>query len=481
MRGSGAIPGAGAGGNPSAGAAGGGEGGRTGVPLPGAIRPYAFPAVEQGRLANGMEVRVVHKLPFPVVTAMVVIRAGETAAPEDRGGLAVLSGDALEGGTVNRTSRELAMELESVGASFGAAAGWDSTTVALSCMADRLRGALPLLAEMVRSPAFPASDFERYRAQRLAAAAHRRMDPASLAADAYARFVFGDGDTYARPLSGTGSSLAGLGPGDARAFVKARYGPSQSALIVAGDIEPAEALALGERSFGGWSREVERAPEPRVSARRPGRRVHLVHRPGSVQSEIRVGHVGVSRFVADYFPVTVVNLVLGGFFSSRLNLNLRERNGFTYGVRSSFATRRGPGPFVVSTSVENAVTGAATEEIHREIETIAEKGPTEEEVEAATSYLAGVFPLRLETTGQIASRVAEMVIYDLPADYYRTYRDRVRRVTREQAAESAHRHIRPDALCTVVVGDADEVAGPLEALGIGPVVVHRDDEVSGGA
>ena len=423
---------------------------RTDAPPPGPIRPYAFPAVEQGRLGNGMEVRVVHKLPFPIVTAMVVIRAGETAAPEGRGGLAVLAGDALEGGTAHRTSRQLAKELEAIGASYGVAAGWDSTTAALSCMADHLSGALPLLAEMVRSPAFTASDFERYRSQRLAAAAHRGMDPASLAADAHGRFVFGEGDTYARPLAGTSSSVAGLGPGDAH--------------------------ALAERSFGGWGREVDPAPGPTVSARRPGRSVHLVHRPGSVQSEIRVGHVGVARSVEDYFPLTVLNLILGGSFSSRLNLNLRARNGFTYGVRSSFAPRRGPGPFVVSTSVESAVTGAATEEIFREIEGIVEDGPTGEEVDAATSYLAGVFPLRLETTGQIASRIAGMVVYDLPGDYYRTYRDRARGVTREQAAESARRHIRPDALCTVVVGDADVVAGPLEALGIGPVVVHREDE-----
>lgn len=445
------------------------------VPPPDAIRSHAFPDVEQGRLESGLETRIVHKAAFPVVTAMVVIRAGETAAAEGRGGLAMLTGDALEGGTVHRSSRELAGELEAIGASFGVAVGWDSTTAELSCMPEHLSGALPLLAEMVCSPAFAASDFERYRAQRLATAAHRRMDPASLAADAHARFVFCEGDDYARPLGGSESSLSGLGPGDAHAFAGARYGPSQAALVVAGDIEASEALALVEGTFGGWSREVGPAPEPIVSARRLERSVHVVHRPGSVQSELRVGHVGVARSVEDYFPLTVLNLILGGSFSSRLNLNLRERNGFTYGVRSSFAPRRGRGPFAVSTSVENSVTARAIEEIFREIEGIVEEGPTEEEVGAATSYLSGVFPLRLETTGQIASRIAEMVVYDLPRDYYHRYRDRVRGVTREQAAESARRHIRPEALCTVVVGDADRVAGPLEGLGIGPVLVHRED------
>ena len=453
-----------------------GTGGRDSAPAAGTIRAYEFPAVDEGRLHNGMGVRVVHKLPFPIVTAMVVIRAGETAAPPDQGGLAVLAGDALEGGTTRRSSRELAWELENIGASFGVAAGWDSTTVAVSCLAEHLPDAMPLLAEMVRSPAFAATDFNRYKAQRLAAAAHRRMDPASLAVDSHARFVFREGDGYARPRAGNEASLAGLDPDDAHRFVASRYGPAEAALVVAGDIEPSEALALAERDFGGWNRQVDCAPEPSVSPRLRERSVHVIHRPGAVQSEIRVGHVGVARSVGDYFPLMVLNLVLGGSFSSRLNLNLRERHGFTYGVRSSFATRRGPGPFAVSTSVESAVTAAAAGEIFREIETIVEEGPTVDEVEAATSYLAGVFPLRMETTGQIASSIGAMVVFDLPADYYHGYRDCVRQVTRAQAAESAQRHIHPGELCTVVVGDAGKVAPALEELGIGPVSVHEDSK-----
>lgn len=447
---------------------------RATAPAPDAIRPYAFPAVETGRLRNGMEVRVVQRLPFPIVTAMIVLRSGETASPDGQGGLAVLTGNALEGGTTRLSSRELARKLEDIGAGFGVAAGWDSTTVAVSCMAERLEEALPLLAEMVRSPAFPAPDFERYRAQRIAASEHRRMDPASLATDSYARFVFAEGDSYARPLAGTESSLAGLGPADAHAFASARYGPGEAVLVVAGDVEPAETVSRADEELGGWQRATEPGPGPKVEQRRRERAVHLVHRPGSVQSEIRVGHVGVARSVEDYFPLMVLNLVLGGSFSSRLNLNLRERNGFTYGVRSRFAPRLGPGPFAVSTSVENAVTAAAVGEVFREIEGIVGEGPTREEVEAATSYMAGVFPLRMETTGQIASRIAEMVVFDLPGDYYHTYRGMVREVTRDQAAEAARRHIRPDELCTVIVGDADEVAPELEALGVGPVSVHDE-------
>ena len=452
---------------------------RNSPPRAGPIRPYEFPPVLDEGLDNGMRLRIVHNLPGRLVTAMVVLRAGETGVPRGRSGLAVLTGDALEGGTARLSSRELAGRLEDIGASFGATTGWDYTTVSVSCLAEHLGQAMPLLAEMVRSPAFAPSEFQRFRAQRLATATHRRMDPGSLAADSFARFVFGEEGTYGRPLGGTESSLVTLDPACARDFVTSRYGPRQAAMVVAGDVESGEALELVDQAFGDWDHDVETPPEAVDGGGGRGRRVHVVHRGGSVQSEIRVGHVGVSRFVDDFFPLTTLNLVLGGSFGSRLNLNLRERHGFTYGVRSSFATRRGAGPFAVSTSVESAVTGAAVREIFSEIGTLVEQGPTEEEIAAATSYLAGVFPLRMETTGQIASRVAATLVFDLPADYYHSYRDRVRAVTRDQAAEAAQRHIRPDELCAVVVGEAGEVAPALEALGIGPVVVHTDERGPG--
>lgn len=448
---------------------------RSTPPEAGPIRPWEFPPVVDEILDNGMGLRVVHNLPGRLVTAMVVLRAGETGVRTGHGGLAVLTGDALEGGTTRLSSRELASQLEDIGASFGATTGWDYTTVGVSCLAEHLGRAMPLLAEMVRSPAFAPTEFQRYRAQRLATATHRRMDPGSLAADSFAHLVFGEEGTYGRSLGGSAASLGILDPVHARDFVAERYGPAQAALVVAGDVESREALELADLTFGDWDHHVETPPEVTEGDRDGARRVHVVHRGGSVQSEIRVGHVGASRFVGDFFPLTALNLVLGGSFGSRLNLNLRERNGFTYGVRSSFATRRGAGPFTVSTSVESAVTGAAVGEIFEEIEALVEQGPTEEEIGVATSYLAGVFPLRMETTGQIASRVAATVVFDLPADYYHSYRDRVREVTRDQAAEAARRHIRPDELCTVVVGEADEVVPALEALGIGPVTVHTDE------
>ena len=442
------------------------------VPSPGSMRPYAFPEVARIRLDGGMELRLVDSPSLPVVTAMLVVRAGESAIPADRAGLAVLAADALEGGTERRSAEELARALEDIGASWGAATGWDSTTVAVTCLPDHLSEAMPILAEMARWPSFDEEEFARHRARRQAAASQRLMAPAAMAADRFARAVYGERDVYGRPLIGTPASLEALTAGDAARLAK-RYGPASAALVLVGDLERSEAVALAESAWGGWEREAVPVPDAAPPLRARERSVHVVHRPGAVQSEIRIGHVGVSRAVEDYLPLVVFNLVLGGSFSSRLNLNLREKRGLTYGVRSSFAARRAAGPFSVSTAVETASTDSAVVEIVREIEAMATDGPTRDEVDAATSYLAGVFPLRLQSAGQIASRVAGSFIHDLPEGYNRSYRDRVREVTRGEAARAARRRLHPDGLCTVVVGDADVVRSQLEGLDMGEVAEHE--------
>lgn len=458
---------------------------RSGPPPAGEIRPYEFPEVFRRRLGNGLPVRIAPKVPFPLATAMVVLKAGETASPAGKEGLASLVGDALEGGTKALPERELALAMAEIGAGFGAATGWDSATVAVSSLAEHLPRTLELAADVVRAPAFETHAFDRRKAQRLAAARQRLMDPSSLAADAHARLMYRDGDTYARPAGGTDASLERITAQDARAFAAQFHRTSAATLVIVGDVEPDEAVAHAERFFGDWTPAAAPVVAPRARPRSRERSFHVIDRPGSVQAEIRAGHPGIARAEPDHLPLRVANLVLGGAFASRLNLNLRERNGYTYGVRSSFAARKGPGPFVVSTAVETEVAGAAVGEILREVEQMAKEGPTAEEVASATGYLAGVFPLRLETTGHLASRIAEAVVHDLPADYYGRYRDRVRAVTREETAQAARARLRADELCVVAVGDAKALAPQLEALDAGPVAVHpaagpADADLGGG-
>ncbi|HZD05038.1 MAG TPA: insulinase family protein, partial [Longimicrobiales bacterium] len=227
--------------------------------------------------------------------------------------------------------------------------------------------------------------------------------------------------------------------------------------------------------FADWVGDPPTRPDVDARPRSRERTVHVVHREGSVQSEIRIGHPGAPKTTPDYFPLLVANTVLGGAFTSRLNLNLREEHGFTYGVRSRFSFRRGAGPFSVSAAVGTDVTADAVREVVNELEGLVEDGPTEEETRAARDYIAGVFPLRLETTGQVAARVAELVVYGLPDDWHATYRDRVRAVEADSATEAVRRHIRPGEAQIVVVGDADAVTAPLEALGLGTVIIHEGE------
>ncbi len=442
------------------------------VPPAGPIRSFDFPPVHAEELDNGLRIRSVQVGRLPLVTAMLVLDAGEGLLDDSRAGLAVLTGDCLEGGTAKRTGVELAEALETIGAELSIGTGWDSTTVSMSCMADRFDDAMCLLAEVVLQPTFPDDEVERIRGQRLAAIRQREMDPAAIATTASRRLTYAKGVPYGRPLAGMVESVDPFSPDSAAGFVTARYRPKGSGLVVVGDVDAGQVRSLVETHFCEWAGGTELRREIGTEPRTRERGIVVVHRPDAVQSELRIGHVGQARSTPRYFPLRILNTVLGGAFTSRLNLSLREEHGFTYGVRSRFLVRRGAGPWCVSTAVGTDVTAKAVHEAVSEITTLVAEGPTEEEVGAARDYLAGVFPLELETTGQIAARIAELLVYDLPDDYYADYRDRIRSVTLEEASEAARRCIRPDEMTVVVGGDAEEVQGPLEDLGWGPVTVE---------
>jgi len=444
---------------------------RSRPPTPSAIRPFDFPDVDHREMGGGLDLRVARTDGFPVVSANLFVRAGESSLDEARAGLAVVAGDALEGGTRRRSGTELAEGLERLGARLGVSTGWEGTTVSLSCLAERLDEALGILAETILEPVFPDDEVTRIRNQQLAQIRQREMDPASLAADRAARRIFAPGVPYARPLGGSVASVAPLGREDLAEYAAAWYRPATGGLVIVGDVDFAEVEALVHGRLAGWSGSPPAREEFEVGPATRERRVWVVDRPGSVQSEIRVGHLGVERANPDVYALSVMNTLLGGAFTSRLNLNLRERNGFTYGVRSRFSLRSRPGSFQVSTAVASDVTAPAVREILGELERLVETGPVDDEVVAARDYIAGVFPLRLESTGQVASRIIEQVVFGLPEDYHRTYRDRIRSVTTDEALQVARRHVRPDEAQIVVVGDAEAVAPALEELDVGPVEV----------
>jgi predicted Zn-dependent peptidase len=427
--------------------------------------------VDRREVIDGLDLRTARLSRLPVVSVNLFLRAGESSLQQDRAGLAVMAGDALEGGTRRRTGSELAEAFERLGVRLAVSTGWEGTSVSISCLAERLEEALGLLAEAVLEPSFPADEVERARDQQLATIRQRAMDPASLASDEATRRIFAPGIPYARPLLGSEASVAPVTPGHLRGFTDAFFRPQSGGLVMVGDVDALEVGAMARERFAGWSGAPPTTDGFEVEPRTRERRIWVVNRPGSVQSGIRVGHVGVEQANPDVFPLKVLNTLLGGAFTSRLNLNLRERNGFTYGVRSRFSFRRLPGSFQVSTAVGSEVTAAAVREILAELEGLVSGGATRAEVEAARDYIAGVFPLRLESAGQVASRITEQIVFGLPDDYHSTYRDRIRAVSVADANEAGRRHVRPEEAQIVVVGDAEAVVGDLEALNVAPVEV----------
>jgi zinc protease len=433
--------------------------------------------VTRDALPNGMAVVVARHGDLPVVATSLAVRMGIADEPPERAGLARALSELLEAGTRRRDADELAWALEYAGIQLDVSAGWDSMVAGTTVPSARLDEAVELLAEVVREPSFPEEEVARARERQLAGLLQRRKDPRSLAADMSARFTFEEGVPYGRPASGTTETVGDINRPDVTAFYDASFGPAHAAFIVVGDVKPEQGLEVARRHFGDWQSDVAARRDFAVLPRVERTTIFLVDRPGSVQSELRITDVGVARSDPDYLPIRVMNTVLGGAFTSRLNMNLRERHGFTYGARSGFSARRQPGPFSIGAAVATDVTAAALREALAEVRLLQDQGPTPDEVDAARDYIAGILPLQLQTVEQLANRLAGQFVYDLPADYLATYQRRVRAVTLEETARVARDRLRPDRFAITVVGDAAAVAGDLEALNIGEVVRAAPPEV----
>jgi zinc protease len=446
-----------------------------GRPAPAPPRPYHFPPFARRTLPNGLRLVVapVHKL--PVVSAVAVVDAGAVTDPDGRDGLAMLTAHALAEGTASLDAVAFTERVERLGTAVDAGADWDASVVSLTALTPRFAEAFALLAEVLTQPAFPEREVERLKGERLAELLQLRAEPRGLADEMFMRALYAPSSRYARPDGGSEGAVAALTRDDVVAFHAARYRPAATTLVFAGDITVDDAERLAARTLGAWAGD---APPPATIDDAPAvraRRVQLVVKGDAPQSELRVGHVGVPRRHPDYFPITVMNAILGGLFNSRVNMNLREEHAYTYGAHSGFDWRVGAGPFGVWTAVKSDVTDAAAREVLKEIDRMRAEPPSADELSLATSYLDGVFPIRYETTAAIASALANLVIYGLPEDYFDTYRARVRAVTAEQVLDAARTYVRPEELQIVVVGDPAVVRGPLEALAFGETSVLDTD------
>ena len=459
--------------------------GRSHRPVPGPVPALRLPELERFRLGTGLRVWVGEAHAVPEVSIRLLVEAGASAeAPvsaeaggERDGssgpappGVADLVGRLLTEGAGERDATRMAEWLDRLGASFGASVRYEGAVLSMDLLSEVLPEALDFLAVAVRAPRFEPQEVERVRSERLDALRRQLDEPAIVADHALIEAIYGS-HLYGRPAGGTPETVRAVDRDAVQGFHARRFGARDGALVVFGDVRPAELCAALEARFGDWVEGPGRPDMPAPPSRAvAGGRVVLVDRPGSAQAEVRVGAVGLAYGAADLYAAQVANAVLGGLFNSRLNLNLREDKGWTYGARTGFRFRRERGPFSARTAVETRVTAPAIREILAELEGLVQRPPTHEEIRLAKNAMTLSLPLHFQTPGQVSRKVVQQIAYDLPADYWSRYRERVEVVTREEVVEVAGRLLRREDLALVVVTDAEAVRAELEAFG--PVEVR---------
>ena len=440
---------------------------RSKLPAPGAPRPFRFPTIERTTLAGGLDVRVITQRAAPIVSLTALVRGGSSADPADRPGLAAFTADLLDDGAGTLDGPGLADVLARIGAEADIEVWPDATVVTITTLARHVSRAASLLADLVMRPRLATDDIERVRGLRLDRLRQMRAQAASLADRALTRAIFGR-HPYGHPGIGDPDAVRATTADDIRGFHAHGYQARATTLVVAGDLDTAEAIALAEAAFGAWVPGPMNGAGPRVVGAPEGRgRVLVVARPGASQSELRVGQVSAARSTPDYHALILWNAVLGGQFVSRLNLNLRQEKGYTYGVRSGFDFRRDRGPFSIHTSVQTTATADATSEILREVRDLQSTRPvTPEELARAKAAVGLGYPRGFETAQQVARAVAQMSLHDIGPDHFEQFVPRLNAVTLDEVAAAAARHVRPDRLTAVVVGDPATVEPQLTARGL---------------
>lgn len=447
---------------------------RSRLPEQGKNPPFHFPAVERTTLASGLRVWSVRHVAIPVATVMLLVRRGASEDPAGKEGLAALTADMMDEGTGDLSAIAMHESLARIGAQLDSDIGPDATLFTLTVLSRFLRPGLSLLSDIVVRPTLREEDFARVRQLRLHRLVQLRDMPGAVADRAFMRLLYGSHPYGHTPL-GTESSLSSLTVNDVRAHHAAYLRPSDATLVVAGDCNHADVVQMAEALFSDWTgsapdRQPPLSPEPTKT------RLTVVPRPGASQSELRIGHVAVARSTPDYHPLVAANMVLGGQFTSRINMNLRADKGYTYGARSSFDFRRLPGPFSVQVSVQTAVTAAAIHEAMAEIHGLRGGRPvTEEELSLGVAALTRGYARNFETAEQLARAVTQLALYDLPEQYFDEFVPRMERVTVDDVTRVAVEHLDPARLSTLIVGDYFAVSRDLPRLNLGAASVLAAD------
>jgi zinc protease len=449
-------------------------------PTLGAPPTLRLPAITTRQLANGLTIVVVEQHELPLADAILEIRTGGEADAPGKMGTAALTAAMLNEGTTSRTALQIADQAAYLGVRVGTGSGWEQSTVSLHTPTAQLDSAMALFADVALRPAFQNADLERIRKVRLTSLQQQRDRGPSIADRAYAAAVFGDQHPYGRPLAGTEGSVASISRDDLTRFYSTYYRPNNATLLVVGDVKPDDVERRAQVLFGGWTRGDIPAMPTATATNPKAPTLILVDKPGAAQSSFRLGGIGAPRSTSDYFALQVLNTILGGSFTSRLNNNLRETRGYTYGAGSGFGLRRNAGPFTASAEIVSAKTDSALIEFMKELRAIRDTVPSDE-LAKAKRYLQLGLPEDFETTGSIAGQLLPLVTYGIPLDFYSTAVQNIGAVSQADVQRVARQYIDPDHLTMVIVGDRKSIEPGIRALKPGTIIVRDVRDVLGAA
>jgi zinc protease len=434
-------------------------------PRPLQARDTKFPPYDIQTLPNGLQVVVVLHHEQPAVTMRLLVRAGSASDPKDKLGLARLTASLLDQGTTTKSAQEMNDAIDFLGGAMGASAGTDLTFAHMVVMKDSFETGMRMLSEMARHPAFAASEIERQRQQTVSSLRVSLEDPEYIANSVFDRLVYGF-HPYGLPDIGTADTLGSITRNDIVAFHQRYFAPNNAILAVVGDVGLEEAFSMVKKIFGDWERRD--VPSQKYSdPPDPTRRVVIVNKPDAVQTELRVGHIGIQRNHPDYMAVNLAVRILGGEGSNRLHQVLRTERGLTYGAQANMDALKETGDFQAETNTRSDATGEVLRLIVDEFWRMQRDRVGTIELDNAKAYLTGSFPLTIETPDSIAMQVVTVLFYGLPLQELQTFRERVNAVTVDDIQRVSQKYLRPDRLSVVLVGNASAFASQLRGVGFG--------------
>ncbi len=427
--------------------------------------PYRPPLPRHLTLRCGIPLWVFPRKDLPTVAGAIVVKGGGGLQEPSRPGLTELTLEMLEEGTTSRSAAQIALEAESNGAYVSASCGWDAAYVSFRCLKTELFTTLDLGVDILCNPTFPESDWQRVRALTLAALQAERDSAEARAYRALLETLYGEDHPYRHPLVGTLASVERLTRRDLAEFHGRYLVPSEAAVVVAGDVDPDTIAADLDRRLSSWTGPTVSLPTIAELKRRDSPRLLLLDRPGAPQAVLRIGHTGLTRTDPAFEQALLINQILGGQFTSRLNAKLREERGLTYGVRSQFDCRRGSGPFTISAAVQANRVAQALDEVYHEVSALlTSRPPTQAELDDARRAIVEGHARHFETPSALVNRFASLVVFDFPADHESGLAERLAGIDLEALTAASHRLIHPQSLVAVVVADAAQVMEDLKQI-----------------